>query len=137
MKSSSKKHNKHIANQIQSEAQEFSKRLTFFISGLHKYLRPNKSKENSEELESSEGNGEILQETTQVVSELHDIYHPLHTVKKSSVSVQSQPVRDTIGGITLSYYFHINNRLEICRRSKKFDFFEEKNQYNLAKKCGS
>jgi hypothetical protein len=101
MKASKGNSNKDISNQIQSEAKQFTKRLTFFISGLHKYLRP-ENQYQTQEIPVIK-NSEAIDNRTEIISEFHDIYQPIHTVKNSCAnSVHSQPVRDTIGKVFLT-----------------------------------
>jgi hypothetical protein len=98
-----------LESQLQSEAKQFSKQLTFFLSGLHKYLRPSQSLESSQRTDSYEINIQPQESRdrtqTQVVSEMHDIYNPAFTAKNSINSTQSQPIRDTLGKFLWRIFF--------------------------------
>lgn len=92
-----------IASQLQSEAKQFSKQLTFFLSGLHKYLRPEPSSltsTNTYEIEITPESNRDRTQTAQM-SNFHDIYNPAFTAKNSLNSTHSLPIRDTLGSISI------------------------------------
>ena len=87
----------YMAEKIQSEAQIFSQRLSFFLSGLGKYMKSmDASEENTEdEIEiEEEGIDSTTVDNNKGVSsyhasEMHDIYNPMHTVQNSEKSTRS------------------------------------------------